>query len=127
MADVRVLVVDDTHINLKVIERMLNGIGVGVVRVADSGRSALSILQGESFALVITDIQMPEMDGVQLSSAILSDESIPIKPVVVGLTAETSDTIQERCSKAGMSTLLHKPITTKQLQSFISDLFHLHL
>jgi signal transduction histidine kinase len=122
VSDLRVLVVDDTAINLKVVERMLRGVGVRAVSVADSGRQALSILERDGpFSLVITDIQMPGMDGIQLSRAIRGDGAIRAKPVVVGLTAETSDTIGERCLGAGMAHLLHKPITKGQLESFLVD------
>ena len=123
MSDLRVLVVDDIPINLKVIERMLKGIGVGTVRLADSGRSALAIMENEAFPLIITDIQMPDMDGMQLSDAIRSrdDAAVRTKPLVVGLTAETSDTIHERCAKSGISHVLHKPITKKQLETFICN------
>jgi signal transduction histidine kinase len=126
ISDLRVLVVDDTVINLKVIARMLRDIGVGDVSVAESGRQALSVLERESFSLVITDIQMPEMDGIELSRAIRESETIPVKPVVVGLTAATSDEIEELCASAGMSHLIHKPITKKQLQSFLADRLRVH-
>jgi CheY-like chemotaxis protein len=121
MSDLRVLVVDDIPINLKVIERMLKGIGIGTVRLADSGRSALAIMEHETFPLVITDIQMPDMDGMQLSDAIRSYDALATKPLVVGLTAETSDTIHERCAKSGIAHVLHKPITKKQLETFICN------
>jgi signal transduction histidine kinase/PAS domain-containing protein len=125
VSELSVLVVDDIPINLKVMERMLKGIGVGTVRVAQSGQSALSIMEHEAFRLVITDIQMPDMDGMQLSDAIRSHDALMTKPLVVGLTAETSDTIHERCAKSGISHVLHKPITKKQLQTFIFNNLHL--
>ena len=122
--DYRVLVVDDTVINLKVLERMLKGIVAGKVRTASSGKEALTALEREPYDLVITDIQMPEMDGLQLTSAIRSNDKIPVKPFVVGLTAETNESLHGRCKRSGISLVLHKPVTATQLQRFIKDSVH---
>jgi signal transduction histidine kinase len=123
-ADLRVLVVDDTFINLKVLDRMLKMIGVQYIVCVDSGPGALAILENDSFHLVISDIQMPGMSGIELCELILQRENIhPTKqPVIVGLTAEDSKTLDERCTKAGMSCVLHKPITAHQLKDFFDNL-----
>ena len=118
----RVLVVDDTIINLKILERMLLGLGIGKVVTCNSGRGALSHLVRADFDLVITDIQMPEMDGLELAATIRDHNRILIKPYVVGLTAATIDTMPERCLESGISRVLYKPITARQLQQFLCDI-----
>lgn len=118
----RVLVVDDTIINLKVLERMLNRVGVTKLATVDSGAKALSLLEGQQFDLVITDIQMPEMTGTELSDAICEKGCIATKPIVVGLTAETSEALLGRCASSGMSHVLYKPITTTQIQHFFEHI-----
>jgi signal transduction histidine kinase len=122
-ADLRVLVVDDTFINLKVLDRMLKMIGVQYVVCVDSGPGALAILENDTFHLVISDIQMPGMSGIELCETILRHDSIhdTKQPVIVGLTAEDSKTLDEHCTKAGMSCVLHKPITAHQLKDFFDN------
>jgi PAS domain S-box-containing protein len=118
----RVLVVDDTLINLKVLDRMLKRIGVGTIELAGSGEKALEILANDDYDLVISDIQMPGgISGTELSVAI-RDGDMAKKPVVVGLTAEVSQSLDRRCSASGMACVLHKPMTTEQLQDFFKKL-----
>lgn len=116
-----ILVVDDTLINLKVFDRMLRSIGVGRVKTVDSGRKALEALATEHFDLVITDIQMPEMNGLELSERI-QDLNLSIKPILVGLTADTSDSLRNHCSKVGISHVMHKPITAGQIRTFFDQI-----
>ena len=124
IADYRVMIVDDTAINLKVLDRMLRRVGVNNVNCVESGAKALEALEIEEFDLVLTDVQMPGMSGPELSENIRGRKDLCCSPMVVGLTAETSDSIQGRCSESGMSYLLHKPITTAELQAFFNDVLH---
>jgi signal transduction histidine kinase/DNA-binding NarL/FixJ family response regulator len=114
----RVLVVDDTMINLKVLQRMLKRIGVGKVITVDSGKKALAVLDsGEEFDLVLSDINMPEMNGFQLVDTIRCS-GYSEKLVVVGLTADTSEQVTKMCYRSGMSHVLHKPMTSDQMKDF---------
>lgn len=131
----RVLVVDDTLINRKVLDRMLKKIGVVEISTAESGRDALDELfsSGNAYDLVITDLQMPGMSGTELTVEIMrrqeaSEERDPPdelltspfrRPfVVVGLTADMSPGIAEKCAKSGMSDLLYKPITLVEIKEY---------
>lgn len=113
----RVLVVDDTIINLKVLDQMLKRIGVGRVTIASSGASALEALKDGDYNLVLTDIQMPQMSGTELSDTIRRSPHAS-DLVIVGITAELTDSIYEKCTDSGMSHVLSKPITYKNLQDF---------
>ena len=114
----RVLLVDDTLLNRKVFDRMLKMIGVGFVQTAESGHSALELLERENFDLVFTDIQMPTMSGIDLSQEIHSSTTLKPAPVVVGLTADTSVDLRERCEASGMADVLHKPITMLEMYDY---------
>ena len=121
-SQLRVLVVDDLLINLKVLDRMLIRVGVGTIRLAGSGEMALEILAEEDYDLVISDIQMPGgISGTELCEAILGGD-LGKKPVVVGLTADVSLGLDRRCAASGMACVLHKPITTEQLQDFFNKM-----
>ena len=129
--NLRVLVVDDILINRKVLDRMLKKIGVLQVSTADSGRSALDELfsSGNTYDLVITDLQMPGMSGIELTEVIVQkmkekSEQKPKPPdgvpplVVVGLTADMSAGVTEKCALSGMSDLLYKPITLIEIKEY---------
>jgi CheY-like chemotaxis protein len=79
------------------------------------------MLETEPYHLVITDIQMPGMSGTDLCEEILRRYAQPTKPVVVGLTAEVSKAMDEKCAKSGMLTVLHKPLTAHQLKDFFDQ------
>ena len=120
-SEMRILLVDDVLINRKVIGRMVKLVGVSDIVTVDSGPSALrEIAENGPYDLVITDLQMPEMSGSELCTAIISDDSSPNirKPVVVGLTADTSVKMAETCRKCGMSTVLYKPISVIEMREF---------
>jgi signal transduction histidine kinase/ActR/RegA family two-component response regulator len=114
----RVLLVDDTLINRKVFDRMLNRVGVGLVTTVESGVEALKALEAGDYNLVITDIQMPGMSGTQLSEAIHLNRNIAKLPLVVGLTAETSRDLYERCKACGIVDVMHKPMTVDEMKDY---------
>lgn len=111
--------VDDILINLKVLDKMLHRTGVQCVKVVDSGAGALNLMKEEDFDLIISDIQMPNMSGTELSAEIRKRYSQENMPLVVGLTAENSLDLDQRCFESGMKKVLHKPITTQELKSFL--------
>ena len=125
--DLRVLVVDDTLINRKVLDRMLKKIGIHKVCTVESGKIALNELfsSGNTYDLVITDLQMPEMSGMELTEAIIQKQTElndldPIRQslVVVGLTADMSPDVSEKCASSGMSDLLYKPVTLVEIKDY---------
>jgi signal transduction histidine kinase/ActR/RegA family two-component response regulator len=113
----RVLVVDDTIINLKVLVRMLTRLGVGKVEAVDSGSSALEALEKDDYNMVLTDIQMPGMSGTELSDAIRRSPQAE-KLIVVGITAEVNESVAVRCRNSGIAHVLLKPITSHELKEF---------
>eukprot|EP00531_Pseudo-nitzschia_arenysensis_P000763 CAMPEP_0116129738 /NCGR_PEP_ID=MMETSP0329-20121206/8077_1 /TAXON_ID=697910 /ORGANISM="Pseudo-nitzschia arenysensis, Strain B593" /LENGTH=952 /DNA_ID=CAMNT_0003624011 /DNA_START=74 /DNA_END=2932 /DNA_ORIENTATION=- len=122
--ELRILVVDDTLINRKVLDRMLKKIGIKQVSTVESGKDALEELlsSGKAYDLVITDLQMPEMSGTELTEAILLKQektsSAEDRLVIIGLTADTSPDVAEKCATSGMSDVLYKPITLVEIKDF---------
>ena len=118
----RVLVAEDNVVNQRVVSRLLRKEGHQVA-IATNGREALDQLSREDFDLVLMDIQMPEMDGLEATAAIRKLEEhhgghVPI----VALTAHAMKTDQERCLAAGMDGYLAKPIRAEDLFRQIEDL-----
>jgi CheY-like chemotaxis protein len=117
-----VLVADDNVDNAMVLELLLGRCGHRV-RVAANGREALAALEEQPFDLVLMDVQMPEMDGLEATAAIRRHEGpagghVPI----IGLTAHAVKGYQERCLEAGMDAYITKPIHPRELLGAIERL-----
>jgi signal transduction histidine kinase/DNA-binding response OmpR family regulator len=114
----RVLAAEDTEVNRALLQRMLEGLGCHVTGV-ENGERALALLAGDHrFDLVLMDWHMPVMDGLQAASAVREWERIHGRERVpiVGFTASAFVDEVERCKKAGMDHVLHKPLVKAQLE-----------
>jgi signal transduction histidine kinase/DNA-binding response OmpR family regulator len=105
-----VLLAEDNAVNQRLAVRLLEKRGHTVV-MANNGREALAMVQQERFDLVLMDVQMPEMDGLEATAAIRDTERasgchIPI----VAMTAHAMQSDEERCLAAGMDGYLSKPL-----------------
>lgn len=109
----RVLVVDDNPINLKVATRMVERFGCETVR-AENGQQALDRTSEERFDLVLMDMQMPEMDGLEATRRLRTRGDTQL--AVVALTANAMPGDREKCLAAGMDGYLSKPLRVDELE-----------
>lgn len=111
----RVLIVDDTEYNRKLLAEILESRGVRF-REAQNGREALEILEEEQFDVILLDIRMPELNGLQVMEKIRAGETgAPQDQPVVALTAAVTDQEQAECREAGSSAILIKPFEESRL------------
>jgi CheY-like chemotaxis protein len=116
-----VLVAEDNAVNQLLATRLLEKRGHRVVMTAN-GREALEALAKERFDLVLMDVQMPEMDGLQATKALRQREkerSDGFHQPVIALTAHAMKGDQERCLAAGMDGYLTKPIGSQELDAML--------
>lgn len=118
--DGKVLVVEDNKVNQAVAVGMLKALGIQA-DVANNGLEAVDLMRKYHYPLVLMDCEMPVMDGYQASEQILAMEHDP-KPVIIALTAHAMGSATERCSQAGMSQILHKPITLNGLKDCLQGI-----
>ena len=116
--DTRVLVVDDSATNARILEEMLRNWGMRPVAVL-SARDALTSLRREAAAdepyhLVLSDVNMPEMDGFSLAEAIKTDRNLD-STVIMMLTSGTRPGDFDRCKELGVAAHLIKPIKQSEL------------
>lgn len=115
MPKAKILVVDDTFINFKIVEGLLSHLKTKVV-CASSGKEALELMKDQEFDLVFMDILMPEMDGVTTLKKLREEASIISKDVVVvALTANVFSNAKEYYMSEGFADYLTKPVNGKTL------------
>ncbi|SIO17256.1 ATP-binding protein [Nitrosomonas cryotolerans] len=113
-----ILVAEDNEINQKVIRQQLTLLGYAA-DIADDGRDALKRWQNGGYALLFTDLHMPEMDGFQLTKAIRADEKEHQHIPIIALTANALKDEKEHCLSFGMDDYLSKPVQLTDLQSML--------
>ena len=117
----RILLAEDEAVNRKLALKLLERQG-HMVTVAESGKEAVALFDAHIFDLMLMDVQMPEMDGMEATAAIRKKESgrqshIPI----IAMTAHAMKSDEERCLKAGMDGYLTKPIRFEELYDTINS------
>jgi two-component system chemotaxis response regulator CheY len=124
MQKAKILVVDDSPTMRQLIVFALNRIpGLQIVEAGD-GVAALKKLSAESFDLLLTDINMPIMDGLKLVSLIRNDSQYKSMPVVV-VTTEGAQLDRERAIAIGANEYIIKPIQTARIIEVVRQLLSL--
>jgi len=120
--NLNVLVAEDNAINQKLIQNILNGLGINV-KIANNGQEAYELRQKENFDVIFMDIQMPVLGGIEATKKIIEYEHqnrkhhIPI----IALTANALTGDKEKYLKAGMDNYLSKPIELPALKSVLME------
>ena len=120
LAGLRILLVEDNDINQLIARGLLEQQGAAV-QVADNGRLAVAMLQAgapDAFDLVLMDLQMPEMDGLEATRHIRRDARLARLPVIA-MTAHAMAGQRRQCSEAGMDDHIAKPVLPQQLAETI--------
>jgi len=113
---IRLLVADDNETNQMVVVRMLQKLGCQA-EVAANGREAVEAAARGSYALVLMDCQMPEMDGFEATRALREAEAARgARTPIIALTANALSGDRERCLQAGMDDYLPKPVRMEDLE-----------
>jgi len=119
-ASIRVLVAEDNITNQQVALAILRKIGIRAETV-DNGREALDALKRTPYDLVLMDVQMPEMDGMEATRAVRSAGDGTLNPniPIIAMTAQTMQGDREKCLAAGMDDYIAKPVTPAGLSVLI--------
>jgi len=118
-----VLVVDDSLPMRAVIKKSIkaSGFKVGQVLEASNGREALKILKGQWLDLVLTDYNMPDMNGLELISTMKGDEILKTIPVVV-ITTEGSEQRLKEFIEKGAADYIKKPFTPEEIKTKLNHI-----
>jgi two-component system chemotaxis response regulator CheY len=118
-----VLIVDDSSVMRKIVERCLRqaGMPIATVHEASDGYEALSIVQKKPVDLILCDINMPTMDGLEFLQTLRSAEKAKSIPVVMITTEGSEDRVYEALS-SGARGYIRKPFTPEQLKQQVAPL-----
>ncbi|MBB4862529.1 two-component system capsular synthesis sensor histidine kinase RcsC [Pseudomonas nitritireducens] len=114
----RVLLVEDNPINQLILRDQLEALGC-LVELAADGKQALGRWQGETFDVVLTDVNMPHLNGYELTRAL---RQRGYRGPIIGATANAMHEENERCLAAGMNLCLHKPVDLRTLRQCLTSL-----
>ena len=125
MDELRVLIVDDSSVMRKIVERALRQAGLGglVVHEAGSGTDGLDLLRKTKVDLILSDINMPSMDGLEFVRQLRSRELAPGVPVVM-ITTESSEEHVKQAILAGAHGYIRKPFTADQVKARVLSLLN---
>jgi len=118
-----ILLAEDNLINQKLATSLIQRMG-HKVSVAQNGRKAIEAIETERFDVVLMDVQMPEMDGLEATRAIRSSENLTGRPriPIIAMTAYAMAGDRERCLEAGMDGYISKPVNPQELFEAIENI-----
>jgi two-component system chemotaxis response regulator CheY len=125
MKEIRTLIVDDSTVMRKIVERSLRQAGLNplVVYEAGSGIEGLDVLKSKEVDLILSDINMPSMDGLEFLRQIKAQNLAPGVPVVM-ITTESSEEHVKQAILAGARGYIRKPFTPEQVKERVLSLLN---
>jgi CheY-like chemotaxis protein len=119
LTDCKILVAEDNAINRKVIKKMLETIGIDGITLVENGKIAVQEFMQQHFDLVILDLGMPIMGGVQAAMEMREYENkmgVHFRIPIMACTADVTSSLHEECLKVGMDDVVTKPIAKYALK-----------
>jgi two-component system chemotaxis response regulator CheY len=120
--DMKILIVDDFSTMRRITKNLLRELGFNNTHEADDGLTALPMLQSGNFDFLITDWNMPGMEGLELLKIVRKDAALKTTPVLM-VTAESKRELIMEAAKSGVNGYIVKPFTAATLQEKIEKIF----
>jgi two-component system chemotaxis response regulator CheY len=125
MSEIRTLIVDDSSVMRKIVERSLRqaGLETMVVYEAANGNEGLDMLRAKTVDLILSDINMPSMDGLEFLRQLRAQNLAPGVPVVM-ITTESSEEHVKQAILSGAQGYIRKPFTAEQVKERVLPLLN---
>lgn len=120
--DIKILVVEDGEYQRGIYSFVLDHLGFKNVAMTENGAEAYSLLEKESFDVIISDCEMPVMDGLALLQKVRSSESFGDIPFLM-ITGLSDEDLCKQANQAGVTDFITKPVTKESLQEKLNKLF----
>ena len=121
--DYKFLIAEDNLINQKVLLRILNRLGIQNVEIVDNGQKAVDLEAEREFDVILMDMQMPVMDGVEACQLICQRQDGHPKAKIIFVTAHVSDEFEKDCFKSGASGFLPKPFNIRDIENSLLKMY----
>ena len=115
----KILLAEDNVINQKVASQMLKQLGLKA-DLATNGLEVLNALRNQQYDVVLMDVQMPEMDGIEATRQIRQEWNQENSPWIIAVTANTIGGVREECLNVGMNDFISKPLKKDILMEALS-------
>ena len=112
----RILYAEDNPVNQKLLSMMMKTMGLDI-DIAANGREAWEKARENHYHIILMDVQMPEMDGIEATRRIVRD--IELRPIIIAVTANATISDKKKCFEAGMNDFITKPIKAGDLKEGI--------
>ncbi len=117
--ELSVLLVDDNRVNQFLGKRILQNLGITNVELAGNGHDAFNLIKGHRFDVLLTDVEMPGMNGYELSKAIRAHQTSESRITIIALTANAAEDDRQQARDAGIDDYLTKPYSPQDLQEML--------
>lgn len=114
-----VLVIDDEEVNRMLAKAVLQSLNIDTV-LASGGHEALKIMKRQKFDIILTDLNMPGMDGWETTKKIRNDYGDQV--IIIGLSAGNINQLKQKCLHGGMNDVLQKPLDVKQFMAYLDNI-----
>jgi two-component system cell cycle response regulator DivK len=114
---ITILYIEDNPLNMRLVRKILNSFGYNIIEAMD-GLTGLDMVERERPDLILLEINLPDIDGLEITTRLKSDESLRNIPVVA-LTANAMHGDRERCLEAGCDGYIAKPVAKLELKNTI--------
>lgn len=125
VTDLNVLVVDDSSMARKHLSRVLTNIGITKLTTAINGLEAIEKIEADNFDLIVTDFNMPEMDGQQLIEYVRTEMGNTFTPILM-VTSEENETRLGNVHQAGVSAICDKPFEPESVREILFQVLDDH-
>ncbi|GBE35477.1 chemotaxis protein CheY [bacterium BMS3Bbin06] len=120
--NIKILVVDDFSTMRRIVKNVLKQLGYTNIEEAEDGADALTKLKGKRFGFIITDWNMPNLDGLEMLKEVRADEELKGIPVMM-VTAEAEKEKVVLAIKAGVNNYIVKPFTAETLKQKMDQIY----
>lgn len=110
----KILIAEDNIVNQKVAIKILNKLGYKA-DIAINGVEVLELLQKQKYDVILMDVQMPEIDGIEATKQIIQSTDLYPRPYIIAMTANAMDSDRKICLDAGMDDYISKPVSVNLL------------
>ncbi|MBJ7537572.1 response regulator transcription factor [Marinomonas transparens] len=119
----RVLVTDDSRLARKHVSKTLNTMGIELIQFAENGKEAIELLAIEEFDLIVTDYNMPEMDGRELTEAVRQDPNLAHIPILM-VSSNSEDRQLSNIAQEGVDAICGKPFEPSVVRQLLAQILN---